>query len=150
MSKEAFQEYFGGRNQIQSCSSPFLTKSIYQLNSIQPYKILIIHNSFQYFSFFTTSFTKNMYFTFLKSFFTLSYLSCWQICNRIRSYLTSDKPRYNRSIMFNVDDSRNMSILIKPTSLSHLQCQISVSRWHEPENSFWPDCFLFLSIYIST
>ena len=27
--KAAFQDYFGGRNQIQSCSSPFLTKSIY-------------------------------------------------------------------------------------------------------------------------
>ena len=27
--KVAFQEYFGERNQIQSCLSPFLTKSIY-------------------------------------------------------------------------------------------------------------------------
>ena len=34
---------------------------------------------------------------------------------------TELKPKYNRSIMFNIDDSKDMSILIEPTSLSHLQ-----------------------------
>ena len=34
---------------------------------------------------------------------------------------TELKPKYNRSIMFNIDNSKDMSILIEPTSLSHLQ-----------------------------
>ena len=34
---------------------------------------------------------------------------------------TELKPKYNRSIMFNIDNSKDMSVLIEPTSLSHLQ-----------------------------
>ena len=32
----------------------------------------------------------------------LCYFSCWQICNRIRSYLTSSIPKYNRNITSSV------------------------------------------------
>lgn len=35
----------------------------------------------------------------------------------MRSYLTSSKPGYNKSIL-NVDDSKDMSVLIKPTKLN--------------------------------
>ena len=63
--KTAFQEYFGGRNQIQSCSSPFLTKNPFiQLNWVQSQRILIIHNSI---SDFLHLLLKNTYLTFLRS-----------------------------------------------------------------------------------
>ena len=37
------------------------------------------------------------------------------VTDSIRSYLTSNKLRYNTSIILDIDDS-NMSIFIKPTS----------------------------------
>ena len=44
----------------------------------------------------------------------------------IRSYLTSSKPRYSRSTILNIDDSKDISVLIKSTSLSLLQYQILI------------------------
>ena len=49
----------------------------------------------------------------------------------------SSKPRYNRNIILNTDDSKDMSILINPTNLSH--CCWSVQFSHSVmSNSLWP------------
>jgi len=34
----------------------------------------------------------------------------------IRSYLTFNKTRYNRNTVLNSDDSKDMSVLVKPTN----------------------------------
>ena len=69
-----------------------------------------MHNSFQYFfiphTFFF--FTKNTYLIFLKSFFHVTILADKCSIDTIRS----SKPRYNRSIILNIDDSKDMSVLI--------------------------------------
>ena len=58
LSKAAFQEYFGGRNQIQSCPSPFLTKPIYLTNcnpileNLDHAKLFSIFHNFFFLSFF--------------------------------------------------------------------------------------------------
>ena len=65
----------------------------------------------------------NTYFTFLKFSFKneLLFLVDKCITDGLRSNLTSSKPRYNRNIILNIDNSKDMSIFIKQTSLSHLQ-----------------------------
>ena len=123
--KQCFKNTWG-RNQIQSCSSPFLTKNPFiQLNWVQSQRILIIHNSI---SDFLHLLLKNTYLTFLRSssfcFFFLrwvTFLVDKSVKDGIRSYLTSNTPGCNNNTILNIDNSKDISILIKPTSLSHFQ-----------------------------
>ena len=71
-----------------------------------------------------TDCNKNTYLAFLKScgFFLhwVTFLVDKSVTDGIRSYLTSSKLRYN-IIKLNIDNSKDMSLLIKPTSFSHIQ-----------------------------
>lgn len=64
-------------------------------------------------------FTENTQPTFLKSFFShrVNFLVDKFVKDRMRSFLTSNKSRYNKGIIFNVDDTKHMSISIKSISL---------------------------------
>ena len=63
------------------------------------------------------SFTFN---SFMKHFYHSSHSLSDKTATDIRSYLILSKPRHNRNLIFNIDDSKNMSLLIKLSQLKEV------------------------------